>query len=260
MRAAYQGEPGAYGEEAAMACGFDAIPAPTFAAALEMAGTGTADVAIIPVENSSAGQVTGASAAIESSGLDIQGEILHPVRHCLIGVGGASEVHTVYSHQQALWQCSEFIGSRRMVCVYDTAGAVDVVRELGAGHAAIAAERAAAIHGMPVMERGIQDDPRNTTRFLVCSRPHADRLCDGGKTTIAFTIPHTPGALARALDALGGANLTRIESRPSGGTLFHYDFTVDFEGNANLDNLGSVVERVRILGSSYGRLSLGPHS
>ena len=243
-----------------MSCGFDAVPAPTFAAALQMARTGAVDMALIPVENSSAGQVTGASAAIEASGLDIRGEILHPVRHCLIGVGAASDVHTIYSHQQALWQCSRFIGNRRMVCVYDTAGAVDIVREMGVGHAAIAAERAAAIHRMPVMERGIQDDPRNTTRFLVCGSPHADRLCDGSKTTIAFTIPHKPGALARALDALGDANLTRIESRPSGGTLFHYDFTVDFEGDVNLDNLDSVVERVRILGSSYGRLSPNPHS
>lgn len=206
MRVAYQGERGAYGEEAAMSCGFDTISAPTFAAALEMARTGTADAAIIPVENSSAGQVTGASAAIEASGLDIYGEILHPIRHCLIGVGGPSDVHTVYSHQQALWQCSGFIGGRRMVCVHDTAGAVNIVREMGVGHAAIAAERAAAIHGMPVMERGIQDDPRNTTRFLVCGRPDTDRLRDGSKTTIAFTIPHTPGALARALDSLGGAD------------------------------------------------------
>ena len=255
MRAAYQGEPGAYGEEAAISCGFDAVPTPTFAAALEMARTGAADVALIPVENSSAGQVTGSSAAIEASGLDIRGEILHPVRHCLIGVGAVSDVHTVYSHQQALWQCSGFIGSRKMVCVYDTAGAVDIVREMGVGHAAIAAERAAAIHRMPVMERGIQDDPRNTTRFLVCGSPHADRLCNGSKTTIAFTIPHKPGALARALDALGDANLTRIESRPSGGMLFHYDFTVDFEGDVNLDNLDPVAERLRILGSSYGRLA-----
>lgn len=240
MKVAYQGEPGAYSEEAVVAVFPDAEPLgyATFRLTFEALALGAVDVAVLPVENSTAGVVQEVSDLLwETPGLRIVREHVQPVRHCLIGWPGP--VERALSHPQALAQCDRYLHARqiRSVAFHDTAGAARAVAEQRMpGTAAIASKTAAARYGLYVLAESIQDDSENRTRFVVVEkgapeRPH--QASAGWKGSIAFVTAHRPGSLAHALDCFAqrGVNLTRLDSRPMLGRPFEYRFYLDFSIN-----------------------------
>lgn len=241
-RIAYQGEPGAYSDEAVSALFNDAEPIgfATFRQTFEALAMGAVDAAVLPVENSTAGVVQEVSDLLwELPGVRIVGEHVQPVRHCLLGWPGP--VERALSHPQALAQCSRYLHSRqiRPVAFHDTAGAARAVSEQRQpGTAAIASKAAAARYGLYVLDESIQDDSENRTRFVVVEkgapvRPGQGR--SGWKGSIAFVTAHRPGSLAHALDCFArrAVNLTRLDSRPMMGRPFEYRFYLDFSINGD---------------------------
>ena len=242
MRVAYQGEPGAYSDEAVSALfpEADAVGFATFRLTFDALAIGAVDMAVLPVENSSAGIVQEVSDLLwELPGLRVVREHIHPVRHCLLGWPGT--VERALSHPQALAQCDRYLHSRqiRSVAFHDTAGAARAVAEQRQpGTAAIASKAAAARYGLYVLAESIQDDLENRTRFVVVERGVAARPRELGSTagspklkgSIAFVTTHRPGSLAHALDCFArrAVNLTRLDSRPQLGRPFEYRFYLDF--------------------------------
>ena len=239
---AFQGERGAYSEEAANIAFKDCIPlaCKTFSDTISAVENGTARHAILPIENSVEGSVVGVNDLLLDAKLKATAEILLPVRHCLLCLSGQElgDINEVYSHPQALGQCERTIARllphAKPVPFYDTAGAAKMIFERGlAGAAAIASKRAGQAYGLEVLARDVQDQGTNTTRFLVFSRK-VDAKAGGDKTSVVFTLAHKPGSLWNTLRAFAeeGINITRIESRPIKHTLWEYVFFLDFEENA----------------------------
>ena len=246
-RVAYQGEPGAYSDEAVSAVfpGAEAVGFPTFRLTFDALSMGAVDSAVLPVENSSAGVVQEVSDLLwELPGLRVVREHVQPVRHCLLGWPGP--VDRALSHPQALAQCDRYLHSRqiRSVAFHDTAGAARAVAEQRQpGTAAIASKAAAARYGLYVLAESIQDDSENRTRFVVVEKgdPARPRQATSGhreadskwKGSIAFVTAHRPGSLAHALDCFAqrSVNLTRLDSRPILGRPFEYRFYLDFSIN-----------------------------
>lgn len=277
MRVAYQGEPGAFGEEAVFRYFgelVDACAVPTFSAVCDAVASGSADAGVLPLENSLAGTVGDALDALATESLTVVGEVLQPIHHQLLVVPGASlaGIERVCSHWQALSQCERFLtgGGWELVPSADTAGAARQLATDQDPHvAAIASERAAELYGLQVAARDIEDAPHNVTRFAVLAGPQdAVRVRDnfaavGGRageweSLITFETGHQPGDLVRALTALAraGINLSRIESRPSGDGPWRYRFLIQVAGDAELDPLRTALmemeahtRSMRILGS-----------
>jgi prephenate dehydratase len=275
---AYQGEPGAFGEEAIIgyfgADAVEAVPMSTFPAVCDAVEFGTADAGVLPLENSLAGTVGDALDALAEGSLTVVGEVLLPIRHHLLVLPGVAldDVEWVASHWQALAQCGRFLASRpwEVVPAADTAGAARELAARGDRQAgAVASQRAAERYGLEIAARDIQDSPHNVTRFAVLARgetgvlpPAAGPLAPaaGGEreTLITFETGHRPGDLYRALGAFAdaGINLSRIESRPSGSGPWRYRFLVQVAGDAAneplagaLSLLGQHTTSMRILGS-----------
>ncbi len=272
-RVAFQGEQGAYSEDALTAyferSGQPAEPLPcrTFAAAVAAVDSGDADVAFLPIENTLEGTVAESLTAILESDLFIVGEVRYKIVHCLIGHPGATleDIRTVYSHPQAIRQCRDFIVAHNLEphLAYDTAGSVREVKERGElAEAAIASNRAAQVHGMDVLRAGIQSRETNFTRFLVLSKQER-QPAEGDRdrrilTTILFSTRHRPGALHECLGEFArfGINLSKLESRPRDGKPWAYDFLVDLEGrrqdadvSAALSGILARSNGLRVLGS-----------
>ncbi len=240
MRIAYQGEPGAYSDEAVAALfpGADAVGYATFRLTFEALAIGAVDSAVLPVENTSAGIVQEVSDLLwELPDLRVVREHVLPVKHCLLGWPGP--VERALSHPQALAQCSRYLHSRQIkpVAFHDTAGAARAVGEQRQpGTAAIASKAAAARYGLYVLAESIQDDSENQTRFVVVEKGTPARPVDGAsssKCSLAFVAAHRPGSLAHALDCFArrNVNLTRLDSRPILGHPFEYRFYLDFSIN-----------------------------
>jgi len=240
MTVAFQGEAGAYSEEAAFAffgpavkaCGYETLEA-TFQAVEK----GDALTAIIPVENSLEGSVGRAYDLLSETPLKGCGEMEHRIVHCLIAHPGTrlDAIKQVYSHPQALGQCQNFIKhlAYQPVPAYDTAGSVKIIKEQDLrDSAAIASARAAEIYGMEILAREIEDNPHNFTRFLILSRNDAPPT-SRDKTSIVFSVRHRPGALYAVLQQLAelNVNMTKIESRPTRQKPWDYNFYLDFEGH-----------------------------
>jgi len=272
MRVAFQGEPGAYSEQAVFGY-FGAVetePCESFDKVFEAVASGRAESALIPIENSLAGSIHQNYDLLLRYDLHIVGEYLLRVQHCLIVALGVqmADIKKVISHPQALGQCAGYLRERgiRPETVYDTAGSVKMLKESGARDtAAIASRRAADLYGMEILEEGIEDNPENYTRFLAITpamsagaSPEAIRTEGESKTSIVFTLKNTPGALFKALSvfALRDIDLTRIESRPLQGQPWEYLFYIDFAGAVHeprvakaLDHLGEYALMLRVLGS-----------
>lgn len=275
---AYQGEPGAFGEEAIIgyfgAGPVEPMPVSTFSAVCDAVEFGTADAGVLPLENSLAGTVGDALDALAEGSLTVVGEVLVPIRHHLLVLPGAplDGIDWVASHWQALAQCHRFLAGRgwEVVPAADTAGAA---RELAARGdrraAAVASERAAGTYGLEIAARDIADSPHNVTRFAILARsgetglpPPAGALAPdpGGmrETLVTFETGHRPGDLYRALATFAdaGINLSRIESRPSGSGPWRYRFLVQVGGDAAADPLAAALvglrdhtSSMRVLGS-----------
>ncbi len=236
MRTAYQGEPGAYSEAAALQFhpGTDLMPCPSFEAVFDAVRTGAATEGVLPVENSIGGSIHRNFDLLVENDLPIVGEVEVPVEHCLLVYPGTKReaIRRVYSHPQGLAQCEEFLKTMtgvELVATYDTAGSAKLVRDGKLGDtAAIASNRAAEIFGLDVLESAIQDYATNLTRFVVIAR-HADAAATADKTSIVFALPNEPGALYRALGVFAERqiDLTKLESRPIRGRAWEYMFYAD---------------------------------
>src|SRR5712692_5709640 len=262
-RVGYQGEPGAYSEEAAIAVLPQAttVGFPTFTRAFDALDSREVDAAVLPVENSLGGVVQEVNDLLwERSGVRVSGEVIHPVRHCLLGRG--EPVVRALSHPQALLQCRRFLEARNIQAVsfHDTAGAARAVAEgMVMGSAAIASAAAARRYGLKILAEGIQDDDSNQTRFVIADRGPAARPGAHGlsKASLAFIGAHKPGSLVAALQCLSerGINLTRLDSRPLPDRPWQYRFYVDFEvddpasANAALEALKQQTTEVKLFGT-----------
>jgi prephenate dehydratase len=256
MKIAIQGEPGAFSHEAALklVAGAEIVPCALSAEVFAALDAGAVDAAAIPIENSLAGSVLEHFDLLLRHDVKVVEETLVRIRHNLIAMPGASigEIDRVFSHPVALAQCRRFLARQpamKAIAFYDTAGSVKQLMELGdRSAAAIASEAAAAIYGAEILERDIEDNPENYTRFFLVRRAGEaeteQELTDpeANKMSIAFTLEHRPGSLVAALGALSavGTNLTKIESRPVHGKPWEYIFYVDCQ-------IGSSAEGARAL-------------
>ncbi|MBI2648405.1 MAG: prephenate dehydratase [Thaumarchaeota archaeon] len=261
----FQGEHGAF-SEAAILSHFRGpvatIPHKTIRETFNSIEAGSADAGVVPVENSIEGSVYETYDMLLTSSVKVAGEIVLRVVHCLIGLPGSkiTDVKAVYSHPQALAQCRGFIASLPIepIITYDTAGSVKMIKEKRLRDAAaIASDKAAELYGMDVLAKGIEDYGRNYTRFFIISMNEAKRTKDS-KTSLIFSVPHTPGSLYKALEAFArrGINLTKIESRPTRQRPWEYYFFLDFEGHRQdrdcarvLRELATKTVLLKVLGS-----------
>jgi chorismate mutase / prephenate dehydratase len=226
---------------------------------------GDADLAVLPIENTTAGSINEVYALLREHHLYIVGEETWKVDHCLAAAADVplSSLSKIMSHPQGLEQCSQFLQSlpnATPTTYFDTAGAMQAVAESGdPAVAAIASPEAAAAYGLVVLRRGISDTDDNYTRFVVLSAtPAPVDLRVPCKTSLILVTGHEEGDLLRCLEVLSGSghSMTKLESRPRPGRPWEYMFFVDFEGNAAdprtaaaLDELRSAALFVKVLGS-----------
>ncbi len=238
--AAFQGEIGAYGEEAALRYfgpSVEVKPCEDFEDVFQAVENEATKFGVVPVENSLEGSINRVYDLMLNSSLKVIGEIDIRISHCLIahhGVG-LDDIRKVYSHPQALGQSQRFLKhlNAEMMPASDTAGSVRMIKEKGLRNAAaIAGTRAAEIYGMQVVAHEIEDNTFNFTRFFVLAT-QAVAPSGNDKTSIVFSTNHRPGALYEALNefAVRGINLLKIESRPTRQKIWDYNFYLDFEGH-----------------------------
>jgi prephenate dehydratase len=238
MKIAIQGEPGSFSHEAAHKFVPDAeiLPCSLSVEVFAALDCKRADAAAIPIENSLAGSVLEHFDLLLAHDVKVVRETPLRIRHNLIALAGVSigEIDRVYSHPVALAQCRRFLAAHpamKATAFYDTAGSVKhLAEQCDRRAAAIASEAAARIYGAQVLERGIEDNPENYTRFfLVLRAGDAQADPDANKLSLAFSLENRPGSLVAALSALAaqGTNLTKIESRPVQGKPWEYIFYVD---------------------------------
>lgn len=272
MTVAFQGEIGAFSEEAVNALLPDAepVPKPSFEAVFEAVTSGTVAYALIPIENSLHGSVHINYDLMEAHALWIAGEVHLRIRHHLMALEGATldGLREIHSHPQALGQCRDYLHTHlahvRLVPAYDTAGSAKMVAEMGDVHlAAIAAEQAAAEYGLEILAAGIESNHQNYTRFLLLTRAPDDippGLADGpSKTSIVYSLRNNvPGGLFKSLAvfALRDLDLFKIESRPLIGSPGNYLFYLDLAGahtddavQRALDHLAEISASLKVLGS-----------
>lgn len=264
-RVAFQGERGAFSEEAAVKLLGDHIellPRPTFEAMFSAIEQGAADLVLAPVENSLAGSVYRCYDLLLESKLAITAEVILPIAHHLIGPRGASleQVRFVQSHPVALAQCTRFFEQHpeiTRVAAEDTGGSVrEVVASGDPARAAIASGRAAEIYSGSILQSHLEDHRENYTRFLLLSSSAVSRN-GANKISLVVFLRHQPGALHQALEPMArrNINLVKIESRPIMGHPFEYCFYLDLlaapeapETQAALAELRQRTREVRILG------------
>ncbi|MFN3983365.1 MAG: prephenate dehydratase [Caldilinea sp.] len=236
---AFQGEHGAYSEEACRRHFGDAVttlPCRTFEEIFAAVEGGQADFGAVPVENSTAGSINKSYDLLLDHDLKVHGEILLRVRHNLLTVpGNGATITQVRSHPQALAQCESYLNRRRLAAVpwYDTAGsAKDLAAAPVEGVAVIASKLAAEVYGLEIIDEGIEDMPNNYTRFFVVGKGDPPRS-ERSKTSLVFAVPNTPGSLYHALGefATRQVNLTKLESRPRRNRPWQYVFYVDLDGH-----------------------------
>jgi prephenate dehydratase len=264
MKVAFQGEPGAYSEQAVFDYFGDVEtkPCESFDVVFDSVVTDACQFGLIPIENSLAGSIHQNYDLLLRYNLHIVGEYPLRVQHCLIVFPGVKkeEIKKVISHPQALGQCAAYLRRLgvKVESAYDTAGSVRMLKESQARDTgAIASRRAAEIYGMRILEEGVEDNPENYTRFLAVTK-YACTPEGEAKTSIVFTLKNQPGALFKALSvfALRDIDLTKIESRPLQGKPWEYLFYIDFIGAAHeetirkaLDHLSEYALMLRVLGS-----------
>jgi prephenate dehydratase len=270
MRVGYLGPEGTFTQEALIhaTAGSDElepVPLPTVYETVMAVHAGDVDRALVPIENSLEGSVNATldALAIETDDVAIVGELVHPIRHCLIARDEIEldEIDTVVSHPQATAQCARFVRTRlghaRVLAGSSTAEAVRMVAEHGGPWAALGNRLAAERYGCHVLRAGVEDVPDNETRFVWLARVGtpsggpgiADPDIGPWKTAIVFwgVGADAPGWLVRSLQefAARDVNLTRIESRPRKQGLGRYMFFVDLEGRETEPHVAQALAAVR---------------
>lgn len=264
---AFQGALGAYSDLACRAVfpDYTTLPCLSFDDAFGAVQEGTADLAMIPVENSVAGRVADVHHLLPEGGLSIIGEHYQPVVHHLLALPGTklSDIHEAHSHVQALSQSRLFLREKNIKAVIatDTAGAAAEIAKLGNKNiAAIASELAGKIYGLQSLAADIANLRNNTTRFLILSRDAKKTESGAGPfiTTLVFRVRSVPAALYKALGgfATNGINITKLESYLVDGTFTAAQFYLDVEGHPDdvsfrhaIEELNFFAHQVKILGT-----------
>jgi prephenate dehydratase len=280
IKVAFQGEPGAFSEEAVIAyfgaadtahtagtagtadtaaAGPNREALPTWRAVFEAVRDGTVDAGVVAIESSLAGSIRETYDLLSEfydAGLRIVGEVSVPVRLALVALPGESldGIERVYSHAQALAQADEFLRTRdwQVMTTYNTAGAARMIAENRERHAAaVASPRVAELYGLEVLAADIQTGTDNRTRFAVLGRggsaivsPKPER--GPRKTTLVFAVRNVPGSLNRCLGTFAsrGVNLSRLESRPARTARWEYVFWVDVDADATEPACAAALEEL----------------
>ncbi len=257
MKVAFQGIRGAYSEMALhehFGNDVEAVSCDTFDDVFELVNKGEVTYGFIPVENTIAGTVVENYDLLFANELFVIAEAYLPVRHTLLAKRGAKldEIKEAFSHPHALKQCKAYLKSQniRMRPTYDTAGAAQAV---SAGDrmdcAAIASELCAEIYDMEILERNIQTNSTNTTRFFVIAKnENVPDDYERQKTTVAFKTRHYPGALVDCLKIFqkNNLNLTKLESRPIPENPWEYIFYAAFEAGIDTDEAKAAIGELTV--------------
>lgn len=264
-RIAFQGERGAFSEEAAVKLlgeDIQLVPRTTFELLYSSIADGVADYILAPIENSLAGSVYRSYDLLIASNLHIQAEVVIPIVHNLIGLPGSTfeRITQVSSHPVALAQCEKFFAGHpniKRVATDDTAGSVRESMDAGdPTRAGIASKRAATVYGAQILREHLEDHSENYTRFLLLATS-ADVAENADKLSLVLNLAHKPGSLCSALNAFArrNLNLLKIESRPIAGTPWSYCFYLDLQASLNnpetvsaLAELKEFADSVKILG------------
>ena len=244
-RVVFQGAEGAYSQAAMIQYfgeGVNCFHVDTFRDAMLAIDEGSADFAVLPIENSSAGIVSEIYDLLVEFENYIVGEQIIPINHCLLGCAGTkiSDIRTVYSHAQSLMQSAHYLqekGWQQISMKNNAFAAQKVAEDKNPTEAAIASEYAAKVYGLEILEKGVNDLKENSTRFIIITNQKVFSK-DASKISLCFEVNHESGALYHALSHLiyNGLNMTKIESRPMDGgpkegQKWEYRFIVDLEGN-----------------------------
>lgn len=266
---AFLGPLGTYSEEAALkqfGLGRSAVVCGSIDEVFRTLEANQADYGVVPVENSTEGAIGITLDLLLSSPLKICGEITLPVHHCLLSKQhDITQISHVFSHSQSLSQCHEWLNKNlpraQREAVTSNARAAQMIHDLvstdGTFAAAIASKRAAELFDLNILAENIEDDPKNTTRFLVLGS-HDVAASGTDKTSLVMTTKNKPGAMIDLLEPLSrhGVSMTKLESRPSRQSLWDYVFFVDIEGHqsdakvqAALEELQARASFLKVLGS-----------
>jgi prephenate dehydratase len=254
-RIAFQGEKGAYSEKAAIGFFGDDLELQAHASfkdVFESVENNDCTAAVLPIENTLAGSVHQNYDLLLKRDLTIIGEIYVRIVHCLLALQGVSmsEIIRIYSHPQALQQCSDFLEKWENIDIiptYDTAGSAKLLLEQQIRNgAAIAGEQAASDYGLQVLRKGIESNHQNYTRFIILKKQGMPPAT-GGKTSIVFSFKDIPGALFKALSgfAFREINLLKVESRPLHGQPWKYFFYLDFEGSIKEESIQNAIRQLQ---------------
>lgn len=255
MKVGYQGVSGAFSDMAVRKYfkgqEYEEVSYADFVSMFKDVESGAIDYAMFPVENTTTGIIARTYDHFQNYDIHIVGETVVPIKECLIVLPGTEieDIKEVYSHPEALNQCQEIFEKYPYMraCVYeDTALSVSYIKEKGdKSKAALASELAAEIYGMEILERQVQDNNVNMTRFL-CLTNKDDYPEYADKVSIRMVTSHTPGALYNALGIFAsfGINVLRLESRPIVGRIFDYCFYLDFAGNLKDANVQEALRRL----------------
>ena len=265
MQVAFCGIEGAFASIAAgkIFPGAKQVPFADFHTAYEAVEKGDCDVAVLPMENSTAGEVSQVLDLMYAGSLVVTGVYSLSVRHCLLGTPDAelSDVKKVVSHPQALMQCATYIEEHKLeeIQAPNTAMAAKRVAEKGdPAVAAIANAENAELYGLKVLAHDINEVGLNTTRFAVLSRSSAPQKVMGKHSILMFTVRNEAGFLAKAINVIGdyGYNMRCLRSRPMKELLWQYYFYVELEGDLDTENGKNMIkalelycERLRVVGS-----------
>lgn len=265
-RVVFQGAEGAYSQMAMQRFfgeNVNGFHVDTFRDAMCAIEEGSADYAVLPIENSTAGIVNEIYDLLVEFENYIVGEQIIRIEHCLLGVPGAvkEDIHTVYSHPQSLMQSARYLNDHpawKQVSMQNNAFAARKVKEDGdKSQAAIASEQAAQIYGLDILEQGVNHSQTNSTRFIIVTNQKIF-LKNAQKVSICFEVPHESGSLYHMLSHFiyNNLNMTKIESRPIEDRNWEYRFFVDFDGNLAdsavknaLRGLRDEARNMRILGN-----------
>lgn len=268
MRIAYLGPEGTFTQAAAMkhfGAGPTLLPQATIASVFREVEAEQAEYGVVPIENSTEGVINHTLDLFTRSPLNICGEVSVRINHNLIGnVSDLSQIKEVISHQQSLAQCRAWLDTHlpnatRITASSNAEAAKLVVDRTDA--VAISSVSAAEIYGLEILVAGIEDEPNNTTRFLIIGRESVG-ASGNDKTTLLISTRNKPGALYGLLQPLSdnGIDMTRIESRPSRDGLWEYVFFVDIEGHCDNPQVASALAALRDEAALYRVLGSYPKS
>lgn len=253
-RVVYQGVEGAYQQIAAeefFGKDLDAYHVDTFNEVALALSNGDADYGVLPIENSSAGNVEGNYDILLKNDVCIVGEVIVPIKHALIGLPGAKkeDLKVIYSHPQGLMQCRDYLEKMDVkgISVGNTALAAKKVKEeVNPTLGAIASERAAELYDLEVLERHINDVQTNATRFVIISKKRQYKK-NASKVSISFSLPHESGTLYNALSHLifNDLSMTNIESVPRRDAEWEYRFFIDITGNLKDPAMRNALKGIR---------------